>query len=282
LQPAGQAEPISRVPIPPNWGSTMSDNPHQSVADSLEVDKKLLPYMPYLLQDLWALGSSVDQILDLFSTLPLSPGTVKVLDLGCGKGAVSVQIASKFGFHVVGVDALPEFLKEAHKKSSEYQVSDLCTFIEQDILTYVIDEHDFDLVLLASLGGIFGSNKNTVKKLRTQVRPGGYMIIDDGYLKKREVLTRKGYGHYRNYEKTVEELTMFNDLLLSEISTTEVSVKINDEYLKVIESRSIELIDQCPELEKDLNSYVNVQREECDILSSELEGMIWVLKKAAV
>jgi hypothetical protein len=59
-------------------------------------------------------------------------------------------------------------------------------------------------------------------------------------------------------------------------------VKINDEYLKVIESRSIELIDQCPELEKDLNSYVNVQREECDILSSELEGMIWVLKKAAV
>jgi 2-polyprenyl-3-methyl-5-hydroxy-6-metoxy-1,4-benzoquinol methylase len=260
----------------------MSGNPQQSVANSLEVDKKLLPYMPYLLQDLWALGSSVDQILDLLDTLSLSQDTAKVLDLGCGKGAVSVQIASKFGFDVVGVDALPEFVKDAHKKSSEYQVSDLCTFIEQDILAYVSDKHSFDVVILASLGGIFGSNKNTIKKLRTQVRPGGYMVIDDGYLKKREFLRRKGYGHYRNYEKTVEELTMFNDRLLTQIPTTEVSIKINDEYLKVIESRSIELIDQCPELEKELNSYLDVQREECDILSSELEGMIWVLKRAPV
>ncbi len=267
--------------IRPNLESAMNDNTRQSVANSLEAEKRLLPYMSHLLQDLWALGSSVDQILDMLGTLPLSSDTAKVLDLGCGKGAVSVQIASNFGFDVVGVDAMPEFLKDAYKKSSEYQVSDLCTFIEQDILTYVIDKHNFDMVILASLGDIFGSNKNTIMKLRTQVRPGGYIVIDDGYLKKREFLSRKGYRHYRNYEKTIEALTMFNDHLLTEISTTEVSIKINDEYLKIIENRSIELIDQYPELEKDLNSYLHLQREECDILNSEFNGMIWVLEKAA-
>ena len=31
-----------------------------------------------------------------------------------------------------------------------------------------------------------------------------------------------------------------------------------------------------------LKGYFDLQREECDILNSELEGMIWVLKKAAV
>jgi hypothetical protein len=31
-----------------------------------------------------------------------------------------------------------------------------------------------------------------------------------------------------------------------------------------------------------LKNYFDLQREECDILNSELEGMIWVLKKAAV
>jgi ubiquinone/menaquinone biosynthesis C-methylase UbiE len=186
----------------------MNDNPQQSVANSLEVEKKLLPYMPYLLQDLWALGCSVDQILDLISTLALSSDTAKVLDLGCGKGAASVQIASKFGFVVVGVDAMPELLKDANRKSAKYQVSDMCTFIEQDILTYVIDKHDFDIVILASLGGVFGSNKNTLKKLRTQIKAGGYIVIDDGYLKKRKFLSRNRYRHYRNYEKTVEELTM--------------------------------------------------------------------------
>jgi hypothetical protein len=52
--------------------------------------------------------------------------------------------------------------------------------------------------------------------------------------------------------------------------------------LKVIEKRSSELIDQYPELKKDLNCYLDVQREECDILNRELEGIIWVLEKLAV
>ena len=137
----------------------MNGKSQQSVANSLEAEEKLLPYMPYLLQDLWALGSSVNQILDLISTLPLSSDSAKVLDLGCGKGAVSIRIASKFRFDVVGVDAMSEFLKGARRKSSEYRVSDLCCFIERDILTYVTNEHNFDIVILASLGGIFGSNR---------------------------------------------------------------------------------------------------------------------------
>ncbi len=180
----------------------MNDKSQKSVANSLEVEEHLLQHMPYLLQDLWALGSSVDQILDLIGTLPLSSDSVKVLDLGCGKGAVSVKIASNFGFDVVGVDAMTEFLKDAYKKSSEYQVSNLCAFIEQDILTYMIEKHSFDIVILASIGGVLGSNEDTIKKLRTQVRSGGYILIDDGYLKRGEVLRRKGYEHCRNYKKT--------------------------------------------------------------------------------
>jgi ubiquinone/menaquinone biosynthesis C-methylase UbiE len=259
----------------------MNDNTKKSVANSLEAEHKLLPYMPYLLQDLWALGSSVDQILDLVGTLSRSSDTARVLDLGCGKGAVSIQIASKFRFTVVGIDAMSEFLKEAVTKATECKVTDLCTFYEQDILTYVKDKHNFDVVILASLGGIFGSNKDTIKILRTQVKPGGYVVIDDGYLKKSESLNRKGYGHYKIYEKTVEELTSFGDDLITEISTTEVSKKINDEYLQVIEKRIMELIVKYPRLEKDLNNYLELQREECEILNEELEGMIWVLKKSA-
>ena len=259
----------------------MNDKSQQSVANSLEVEEHLLPYMPYLLQDLWALGSSVDQILDLIGTLPLSSDSVKVLDLGCGKGAVSVQLASNFGFDVVGVDAMPVFLKDADKKASEYQVSNYCTFIEQDILTYVMDKHSFDIVILASVGGVLGSNKDTIKKLRTQVRSGRYIIIDDGYLKNKKVLNRKGYKHCRNYKKTVEELTIFGDRLYAEISTAEESSNINNEYLKVIENRSLELIDQHPELKEELNNYLNLQKEECEILNSEFEGMIWVLEKSA-
>jgi len=260
----------------------MQDQSYKSIANSLEVEENLLKNMPYLLQDLWALGSSVDQILELIETLPLASANLKVLDLGCGKGAVSVQIASRFGFEVVGVDAMPEFLEVAHKKSSEYLVSQICTFIQQDIRTYVTEAHAFDIVILASLGGVFGTNKDTVKNLRTQVKTGGFIIIDDGFLKNKEFLNRKGYDHCRDYKTTLDELKAFGDCLVNEISTSEVSKNINEEYIKLIDKRIMELMAQNPDLENDLKKYLALQREECEILDTEVEGRIWVLKKAEV
>lgn len=257
----------------------MNDDSEKSVADSLEVETKLLPYMSYLLQDLWAMGCSANQILDSIANLNLPAGSLKVLDLGCGKGALSVQIATKFGFNVTGIDAMSKFLKVAKEKSAEFKVVSLCTFINDDILNYAADRHDFNVVILASLGGIFGSNKQTIEKLRTQVSPGGFVIIDDGYLKNKNTSNRKGYHHCRNYEETVKELTSFNDDLLLEISTNESSNIINSEYLEVIEKRCNELITHQPQMKKDLKNYLDLQKEECEVLDKEIEGIIWVLQK---
>jgi len=257
----------------------MLDRIEQSISNSLEVDKHLLPYMPFLLQDLWALGSSVEYIIDIVGSLNLPFNLTKVLDLGCGKGAVSIQIASKFGFNVVGVDVMVAFLEDARKKASEHNVSHLCQFINQDIMEYVSVEHEFDLVILASLGGILGSFKNTIAKLRTQVRSGGYMLIDDGYLREVSSINRKGYEHYKRHDGTISELTAFNDLLLKEINTTDLSLKINDEYLNLIEKRGSELVDKHPELEDDIKSYIDLQAEECDVIKNQIEGAIWLLQK---
>jgi cyclopropane fatty-acyl-phospholipid synthase-like methyltransferase len=230
---------------------------------------------------MWALGSSVNQLLDQLGSLPLPDEGVRVLDLGCGKGAVSVQAASKFGFHVVGVDVTHEFLEDAKKKAAQYGVSAQCTFLEQDIHRYVMDVHAFDVVILASLGGIFGSHRGTMNTLRTQVVSGGYIVLDDGFLKQSGSLRLKGYGHYRSYGETVEELTAYGDTVVSEISTTEASRQINEEYLKDIERRSAELMDRYPELEDALRKHVDLQREEVAVLDSEVEGMLWVIQRAA-
>lgn len=260
----------------------MSPNTEESVSNSLEVEQHLLPHIPYLLQDLWALGSSVDQIIEIVGSLNLSPADAKLLDLGCGKGALSIQLAAKYGFTVVGIDAMTPFLEDAWDKAKEYQVSHLCRFEEQDILKFVSVEHDFDLVILASLGGVLGSLESTIAKLRTQVRPSGYIIIDDGYLKNQNSLNRKGYEHCRDHENTIRELTTLNDILVNEINTSAVSKKINEEYLEVISKRCSELILQYPELEEDLNAYIRLQVEECSVLNDEIEGAIWVLQKKEV
>lgn len=60
------------------WGPRplyTSDPNLASVAASLEVDQRLLPYLPYLLQDLWALGSAIEQIIALVGSLGLPPNS---------------------------------------------------------------------------------------------------------------------------------------------------------------------------------------------------------------
>jgi len=257
----------------------MSSNKNKSISDSLEAREHLIPYMPYLLQDLWELGCSLEQIVDAVGTLNLSNTSCKILDLGCGKGAVAVNLALNYGPNVVGIDAMPEFLQAAEQKAEEYGVSHLCQFREDDILKFTSIEHNYDLVILASLGGIFGSLEKTIAKLRSQVKQGGYIIIDDGYLKNHTRLNRKLYEHYRDHKATIKELTSFNDTLIDEIRTNEVNKRMNEEYLKVLNKRSNELTLQHPELKADLNEYIQLQREECEVLDRELEGIIWILKK---
>ena len=152
----------------------MSENTKQSISDSLEVDPLLLPHIPFLLQDLWALGSSIDLIIDVLRPLNLDSGQTAVLDLGCGKGAVSVQLALQFGFHVFGIDAMLPFLDDATKKARSYNVSHLCEFTHQDINQYILTDHQFNIIIFASLGGLLGTFQETIGKLRHQVGHGGY------------------------------------------------------------------------------------------------------------
>lgn len=253
-------------------------NIEQSISDSLETSSYMLPYLPYLLQDLWALGSSVEIILKVIEELELSKIT-NVLDLGCGKGAVSIQIASRLGFHVTGIDAMEPFLRDAIRKAEEFNVSNLCEFIKEDILNYTLNKHNFDIVILASLGGVFGSLQNTVSRLRMQVKNNGYIIIDDGYLKQSDHLNRKGYEHCLNYQQTLNELISFGDVLLKEINTDDVSLGINEEYTALIKKRGEELIASNPEMKDEISNYIRGQEEECKFLENEIGGAVWVLRK---
>ncbi len=258
----------------------MDEKIKESVSASLEIQKKLLPFLPYLIQDLWVMGSSIDQILSGIESLNL-PANTTVLDLCCGKGGVSVQVAKKFGFKVTGVDVMPVFLEIAQKKSDEYKVSHLCKFVEQDVNEYVKTSHNFDLVILAAAGAVLGNIKQTVGILRSQIKNGGYIFFDDGYLREgSQVMDRKGYEYCLNYQNTKNALLSYGDRIIAEINTSAVSKKINYEYQQLIEKRGTELILKHPEIKEDIIKYIKNQAEECEILEKEIEGMLWILQKS--
>ncbi|WKZ68803.1 MAG: class I SAM-dependent methyltransferase [Melioribacteraceae bacterium] len=260
----------------------MTERTIKSVTDSLEADNRMLPYLPYLLQDLWSMGCSLDQIISVVGTLMFPSENVNALDLGCGKGAVAINIAFKYGFNVTGIDAMQEFLDEANLKASEYNVSHLCSFINEDIYDFIKVNRDYDLVVFASLGGILGSTTETVGKLRTQVKPGGYIIVDDAYLKSESIPKRKGYEYCLSYSETKNALTAFGDVIVQQINTTGVNEKINQEYLTLIKNHATELITMNPELEKFVTAYVDNQAVECSFINNYLEGALWIVQKREI
>ena len=65
----------------------MSDVEEKLAKSSTAESVELIPYLPYLLQDLWELGSSPKDMVHLISKNIIISEKTKVLDLACGKGA---------------------------------------------------------------------------------------------------------------------------------------------------------------------------------------------------
>lgn len=256
----------------------MNKKTNKSVANSLDGDLKILPYLPDLLIDLWPLGSALDVIVNMVQSLNLS-SSAHLLDLGCGKGATAITIASRLGLRATGIDANPEFLKIARQKALEHKVSEKCQFILDDIFNYVKQPRKFDLVIFASLGGLFGNFKKTVGQLRRMVRIGGYIIIDDGYLKGEKTIDKPGYKHYFSHEKCIAQLLSYGDTLVQEVSTVNESRQINQEYLEIISKRGHQLVREQPDLEPLVHRYIDTQKIECDLIEKFINGAAWMLKK---
>jgi len=89
----------------------------RDVSESLDADERLLPFLPALLQDLCALGFTPEPMLRLLERCGMAKRrSVRVLDLGCGKGAALIRLAQEFGWHGEGVDLVSEFVDEARRR----------------------------------------------------------------------------------------------------------------------------------------------------------------------
>jgi ubiquinone/menaquinone biosynthesis C-methylase UbiE len=258
----------------------MDNSLEKSVADSLETNPHFLPYLLDLLTDLWELGCSLEQIVKAIRQLNLSSDQTEVLDLGSGKGAVSITLAKQLGFKVIGVDACKPFIEVAIQKAIEHNVQDLCKFIYGDIRLFVREKREFDLVVYASLGGVLGNFSEIIKRIRNCVKPGGFILIDDGYLKGEEKVDRVGYEHYVTHSETIKQLTSSSDKIVVEISTEGITRDINIGYLEAIKRRAATATQKFPHLKKSIEEYIKNQEIECEVIEKYILGALWVIQRS--
>ncbi|MCP1225253.1 bifunctional 2-polyprenyl-6-hydroxyphenol methylase/3-demethylubiquinol 3-O-methyltransferase UbiG [Sebaldella sp. S0638] len=258
----------------------MEKETEEKLAKSLTAETtELLEYIPYLLCDLWEIGSSPYDMEELIRKNIKHYENFEVLDLGCGKGAVSVKLAESLGIHVKGIDIIGDFIEFARKKSVEYEVSHLCEFVLGDINEAVTMEKDYDIVIFGAVGNVLGNPEETLRKLKKTIKDNGFILIDEAYL-----ISSAESIKYKNYEYLPydEWLCIFEKLGLrvaAEITVSAEQEVGSDAEMAFIEKRAEELIKKFPEKKSIFTGYIQSQKNEYEDLEENVKGVTWLLQK---
>jgi len=285
----------------------------ESITTAMESrDIELVPFFPYILQDFWELGTPAETVIELVqrhysveeTTIsichceldPQSPkkpnadnqgiaGQVRndklkfhrlrVLDLGCGKGAVSVKLAAALKCNCLGIDGIPEFIEISKKKAHEYGVENLCRFEVGDIRKKIEELGKFDVIILGAIGQVFGDYFSTLTTLSKHLETEGIIIINDAYIEDSSSFIHPQVFPRKELLKQIMQAGM-------EIVDEHAGGEDHEEYVRQFENiqkRCKELIVKYPDKISLFENYIKTQAEEYDALENKMIGSIMVLKK---
>ncbi len=257
----------------------MDERQQRELAEAFDATPELLPFIPDLLADLWALGGSVEVIVDLLDPLGLPAETTRILDLGCGKGAVTPTLAKELGFQALGIDLFEPFVKEARERAEEMGISSLCKFVCDDIRNALLEARDYDVVIYASVL-VLGRLDECVAKLRQCVHSGGYMLIDNAFLTDPGKVESPWFENCATHEETLSRMTAHGDTLLREVIIPTEDVKaLNCKYTELIRRRAEKLAKLHPEAADSLYGYVEKQERESEIMETTVTSAVWLLQR---
>ncbi|GAH21728.1 unnamed protein product [marine sediment metagenome] len=125
-----------------------------------------------------------------------------ILDIGCGTGVPTIELATLSDGHVIGIDIDVTSLNLLQRKIREMGLNNRVSVIKDSILTIDFPEESFDIIW--SEGSIFVIGfENGIRKWRRFLKPKGFLVIHDenkDKTKKLELITKYGYTSIAQFE----------------------------------------------------------------------------------
>ena len=290
---------------------TYKDEVEEKLAKSLTAQTpELIPYLPYLLMDIWDLGSSPEDMRTLIEEHLPSPHKLHLIDMGCAKGAAPVYLARAFGCHVKGIDIIPEFIEAAVKHAEANGVGDLCEFVVGDINEAVLIERNYDIAILDAIMDVLGTPAETIRMIRHVIKESGYLLINDAYKFRPEDQHSKDSGEeakttgskYSSPKMSLEEIPEFPPEVLEapyltydewlalfraeglEVVATIVNegqalFSFNDAQKSLIRVRAEELKKLHPEKQELFDEFIRAQGIKQAAPDMPLQGITWLVRK---
>lgn len=156
---------------------------YQLLADRLGIKPELLPFLVEVGLDLTVINPILPEtIRRLGPILDLRPG-MRILDLGCGKGGVSLPLVHTYKVGLVGLDLMPDFIREAWSRAEYSGIYELCDFRYEDAARFAAEtKEQWDTVLIiGALTMIWNDMEAGLEAAGPLVRPGGHLVIGHPY-----------------------------------------------------------------------------------------------------
>jgi len=251
----------------------------ESVLTAMDcTDIKIWPYLPYILQDFWEIGSDPDVMINLIKKHLSNLNNLKVLDLGCGKGVVSINLAKQINCECYGIDAIPEFISFSASKADEYGVGNLCKFEVGDIREKIGTLAKYDVIILGAIGQVFGNYFETLTLLNNNLKDGGIVIIDDGYIEDESSFKHDHVFSKSDLKKQISDAGM---QLIDEVNVSgdkNVTENYDTEYNNLLK-RCQELIAKYPDKAEIFINYCDQQKKEYENMKTEIKCSTMVIKR---
>ncbi|MFC1517540.1 malonyl-ACP O-methyltransferase BioC [Candidatus Margulisiibacteriota bacterium] len=151
---------------------------------------------------------------ELLAKIPIIPQ--RILDLGCGTGAISLALARKFPkAQIHAVDIAEGMIKVAESKAVELGINNIAWRIE-DLETLSFPEESFDLIISSAALQWTNHLPLVFARLFKLLDPGGcllFSIFGKKSLCELREAAKKAYGNKYNYEQTFPDTQEITNIL---------------------------------------------------------------------
>lgn len=242
----------------------MENRTAKNFYDSLDLTHdRLNSYLPQLFEGLWELGSMPQYIIDLIERNHIRAQGSQVLDLGCGKGSVLINLAMNYDVQGTGMDVVPEFIEEAQAYAKTYGVEDKLNFRTENLLETIHKTSSQDMVIYGYDSEILGDLATTINYLSGCIKDNRVMVIE--FI----VALRPTEGMLTD-QAMMDTLKECPYTMLDRIDwDVETLRQVNQKNIRIIARNIQQLTLQYPNMKKIFMDYLENQKTECSYMEND-------------
>lgn len=206
----------------------------------------------------------IDYTIKAFKILPKLE-KANILDIGCGAGEPTIELAKLSGGTVTGIDINSDALNKFKDKIKEQNLSDRIKIINMSMTALDFPQESFDLIWSEGSIFIMGFERG-LKEWRKFIKPNGFLVVHDSCWlapdPPEEILIhyKKMYSGITTHEKNIEIISQCGYNILGEFKLPEEAW--GELYFYPLEERIEEFREK---YKNEPNANIILNREENEI-----------------